>query len=101
IEVLREPAFPPAELETLRAAAIASTESERSDPQSIVQRAFARHWSQHYGPSSVHYVPTVDEYLADLRSVSVADLAAYHARFVGASNAEIAIVGDFDAATAA
>jgi zinc protease len=101
IEVLREPAFPPGELETLRAAAIANMESQRSEPQSIVQRAFARHWSQHYSSGSVHYVPTVDEQLAGLRAVSVADLAAYHERFAGASHAEIAIVGDFDPAPAA
>jgi zinc protease len=101
IQVLREPAFPPGELETLRAAAIANMESQRSEPQSIVQRAFARHWSQHYAPGSMHYVPTVDEQLAGLRAVTVGDLAAYHDRFVGASHAEIAIVGDFDAAPAA
>jgi zinc protease len=96
LEVLRDPAFPEAELETLRAAALAGIEQSRSQPQAIVQRAYSRHWSQ-YPRGDIRYVPTVDEEIERLRSMNVQRLREFHTGFYGASNAEVAIVGDFDA----
>jgi zinc protease len=95
IDVLREPSFPPGELETLRASALAGLEASKSEPQAIVQRAYARHWDP-YKADDVRYVPTVDEQRDFLTKVSVKDLADFHAAFYGASNAEVVIVGDFD-----
>jgi zinc protease len=96
IEVLREPAFPEDELETLRSAALAGIEASRSEPQAIAQRAFGRHFAQNYEMSDVRYVPTVEEEIAMLRGASAAALREFHAAFVGASNAEVVVVGDFD-----
>lgn len=97
-EVLREPAFPEGELETLRSQLIAGLESSRSDPQAITQRAFARHFAQNYGPDDVRYSPSVEEQLEFATSVTLEQLREFHSRFFGASNAEVAVVGDFDAA---
>jgi zinc protease len=96
IEVLRTPAFPASELETLRAATLAGLDASQSDPQAIVSRAYQRHW-QPYSPGDVRYVPTVDEERALLTSVSAEDLRKFHREFYGASNAEVVVVGDFDA----
>jgi zinc protease len=96
LEVLREPAFPETELETLRTAALAGIEQSRSQPQVIVQRAYQRHWSQ-YPRGDIRYVPTLDEEVARLRALNVQRLREFHTGFYGASNAEVAIVGDFDA----
>jgi zinc protease len=41
-------------------------------------------------------VPTVDEERDSLTSVKVADLRDFHSGYYGASDAEVAIVGDFD-----
>jgi len=46
----------------------------------------------------VRYTPTIEEERAFLTGVKVKDLSAFHAGFYGASNAEVSIVGDFDAA---
>jgi zinc protease len=97
IEVLREPSFPDTELETLRSASLASLEASRSEPQAVVGRAFARHFDP-YGPNDVRYVPTIDEEVASYMGVTVKDLRDFHSGFYGASNAEVAIVGDFDPA---
>jgi zinc protease len=94
-EVLRKPAFPENELETLRDGALAGLESSRSEPQAIVSRAFARHGNP-YPPNDIRYVPTFDEERASITSVTVKNLRDFHAGFYGASNAEVAIVGDFD-----
>jgi len=96
IEVLREPAFPDAELATLRDLMLASLEFQRAEPQGIVSRAFQRHWTQNYSSDDVRYTPTLDEELALIREISADDLREFHASLFGASNAEVVIVGDFD-----
>jgi zinc protease len=96
VEVLREPAFPESELETLRTQMLTGLEASRSEPQAIVQRAFSRHWNP-YPADDVRYAPTIDEEMAGLRAVTVDDLRRFHRDFYGASNAEIVVVGDFDA----
>ena len=95
IEVLGKPSFPESELETLRAGALADLDSAQSDPQAIVSRAFARHGNP-YGPTDIRYVPTIEEERASLTSATVKNLRDFHAAFYGASNAEVAVVGDFD-----
>ena len=96
IEVLREPAFPDAELETLKQQTITGLEASRSEPQAIVQRAYARHWARNYSPDDPRYVATIDEDLAFIKGVTTARLRDFHKDFFGASNAEVVVVGDFD-----
>jgi zinc protease len=96
IEVLREPAFPDNELATLKQQTITGLEASRSEPQAIVPRAYARHWARNYSPDDPRYVRTIDEELAFVNGVTVANLRDFHAEFFGASHAEIVIVGDFD-----
>jgi zinc protease len=96
-EVLREPAFPPAELETLKRAAITELEQARSDPQSVATRALRR-YDNPYPKGDDRYVPTLDEEIADLRAPDIDALKSFYREFYGASVAEIAVVGDFDAA---
>src|SRR6266404_9020689 len=42
--------------------------------------------------------PTIDESIAGFEKVTLADARKFYTDFFGASNAELAIVGDFDAA---
>jgi zinc protease len=96
IEVLREPAFPESELATLKEQIITNLESSRSEPQAIVARAYSRHWGRNYRPDDVRYTATIDEELAFVNGVTVAQLRKFHEDFFGASNAEIVVIGDFD-----
>jgi zinc protease len=97
IEVLREPAFPEAELATLKDQMLAGIEAQRSEPQSIVSRAYARRWARNYPPDDVRYASTIDEDVAFITRATAADLRALHSGFLGATQAEIVVVGDFDA----
>jgi zinc protease len=97
IEVLREPAFPESELETLRSSDLAELEASKSEPQSVVQRAYGRHWNP-YPKGDVRYIPTVDEEREDLTKANIKALRDFYQGFYGASNAEVSVVGDFDAA---
>ncbi len=95
-EVLREPTFPATEFEQLQRQRHTSLEASRSEPQAMASRALARHGNP-YPPGDVRYVPTIDESIAANDAVTRNDAAAFHRAFYGASNAELSIVGDFDA----
>ncbi|MEO6566748.1 MAG: pitrilysin family protein [Casimicrobiaceae bacterium] len=95
-DVLKNPAFPATELDQLKRARATSLETARSEPQDIAQRALRRH-DNPYPPGDPRYAPTVEESLASNNAVSLDAVRAFHQQFYGASNAELAIVGDFDA----
>ena len=95
-EVLREPAFPVAEFDTMRQAAMARVASQRTDPQTLAQIAVQR---------ALHPLPagdpraarTVDEEAAQLNALTLDALKTFHARFYGWSRATLAVTGDVNA----
>ena len=96
-EVLRQPSFPEAELETLKRERIAALEEGRAEPREIVVRALKRYGNP-YPRGDERYEPTLDEEIAELKAPNAGALRAFHQQFYGGAAAEIAIVGDFDAA---
>ena len=96
-EVLREPAFPAAELETLVKQQTTGIEAQRHEPQAkameFMGQAFeaypAGHPSAYRGPEAR---------IEELKAVKPEDLKAFHQAFYGANHAEFAASGDFDAA---
>lgn len=96
-EVLRQPVFPETEFEQARQAAIAAVERGRSEPQSLAINALSRHISP-YPKGDPRAIPTFDEEVENYKSVTLADVKNFYSGFYGASNAELAVVGDFDAA---
>jgi zinc protease len=95
-QMLREPAFAPKDFESLRKEMLTKLEEQLSDPTAnasvtLMQRLLP------FPPDDVRYTPTIKETIERLRKVSAADLAAMHKRLWGASAAQLAIVGDFDA----
>ena len=95
-EILREPAFPESEFEQLKRSTLTGVESMKSDPNALAGLALARHLNP-YPPEHWLYTATLEERIQRLASVSVADLRRCHDDFYGASNSELAVVGDFDA----
>jgi len=94
-EVLREPSFPPQELETLKRERATALEASRNEPQQVAVRASRREGNP-YPVGDPRYSPTLDEELAWGKTATPDSLKKFHAQFYGASNAELAIVGDFD-----
>jgi zinc protease len=93
--VLREPAFPEAEFEELRRAALTATESQRGDPQAIAGERLARHLTP-WPRGHWNYVESVDERLADIKGATLAEARRCYAELVGATGAQFVAVGDFD-----
>jgi zinc protease len=99
-EALTQPAFAAPEFDKLKRELSTRIEQGRTDPQAIAQRTLGRHLNPH-PIGDVRYTPTFEEELARLDAATLASAREFHARFVGGSNAELAIVGDFDAAATA
>jgi zinc protease len=96
-EVLREPAFDPKEIEQLRAEWLAGMEQQRSEPSALAFTQFQRHLKP-YPRGDIRYVETVDEGIASVKAVTREQMLRFHHDFFGAQPAQVAVVGDFDAA---
>ncbi|MDQ4121611.1 MAG: insulinase family protein [Acidobacteriota bacterium] len=96
-EILREPAFSPAEFEQLKQEMITNLESGRSEPTSIVFNAMNQHFNR-YPKGDVRYSPNTEEQIANIKALTLDDVKNFHKEFYGGSNGELAFVGDFDEA---
>jgi zinc protease len=96
-EVLRQPAFPESELQLIRQASLGRIEQTRSDPQSMATLAMNRHMFGSYPAGDPRHVSTIEESVAALNAVTIDEVKKFYSDFYGGSNAELAIVGDFDA----
>jgi zinc protease len=96
-QILRQPSLPPEVLEEIRRQALSSLEEQRKEPDAVLGDAMARH-DNPYPRGDVRHARTFDEIEQDWRSVTVSQVKAFHQKFLGASHAEFAAVGDFDAA---
>jgi zinc protease len=96
-EILRSPAFPPAEFESLKQARLASIEESRAEPQAIAANELDRHMHP-YPKGDVRYRRTIAEEIADLQAATVDKARQFYQDFYGASNGQLAVVGDFDEA---
>lgn len=96
-EVLRDPAFPESDFEQLRQAMIGRVESQRGEPQALAINAMNRHLNE-YPAGDPREIPTLDESIDRYKKLTLAEVKKFHTDFYGASHAELAVVGDFDAA---
>jgi zinc protease len=96
-EILREPAFPAKEFEELQAENLAGIEQQRSEPDAVAPNLYQRHMNP-YPKGDVRYTETFDESLADYKAATLDDAKKFYSGYFGASNAQLAVVGDFDAA---
>jgi zinc protease len=97
-EILREPTFPESDFEQIRQASIAQIEAGRSEPANMASIAMNRYLNAAYPPGDPRYTLTIDENIDQLKKVTLEETKKFYTDFYGASNGELAVVGDFDAA---
>ncbi|HET9627109.1 MAG TPA: pitrilysin family protein [Kofleriaceae bacterium] len=95
-EIVREPVFPPDQVDIALKQRISELEDGKSDPISLGFREVARALAP-YPASHPLYVPKIDEQIAQLKALKIGDVKKLVARF-GMSHAELTIVGDVDRA---
>jgi zinc protease len=96
-KLLRQPAVTEAGLQELRAQWLADIESQRKEPDAILANRLARHGNP-YPRGDLRYAGTFDESEQDVKAVTLAQLRAFHRRYVSAATGEFSAVGDFDTA---
>ena len=96
-EIVKEPVFPADELEKLKNEDLAAIESNRSEPGFIASMRLQKHTNK-YPKEDPRYAESIDESIASIKEVKLEDVKKFHKDFYGASNATMAVVGDFDAA---
>ncbi|WP_135229304.1 M16 family metallopeptidase [Deinococcus fonticola] len=99
-KVLREPTFPEADFEEIRKASLDGAEASRNEPQAVAGLALSRTFMpQGAKRGDLFYVPTLDEGIADVKAVTLAQVKDYYKTVWGAAQAQVGVVGDFDPAT--
>jgi zinc protease len=96
-EVLREPAFDAAEFEKLREERLAEVETQKTEPMMVANVALARALNP-LAPDHPQYTPTIDESIAQMQAVTLAEAKRFHAELYGPASSELVLVGDFDPA---
>jgi zinc protease len=94
-EVLRQPSFPQDEFEQLRRSSLTGIDTQRSDPSALAGLALSRHLSP-YPPAHWLYTTTLEERSARLQALSLEEVRKCYSDFYGASDSDLAVVGDFD-----
>jgi zinc protease len=94
-EILREPAFPPAEFDALKRRSSALSAAMKTEPTALAVNRLRRAMSPH-SPDDVRYVPTPEENEARLEAVTLDQVIALYHKQLGAMQGEVGIVGDFD-----
>lgn len=94
-EMLQEPAFDPAELDTLKRQVISKLHASKNQPQAEAALALGR-LNNHYPAGDLRYTPTREEEIAAIEAIDDKAIRQFHQQFYGSSHAQVALVGDFD-----
>lgn len=95
--VLKQPRFDAVEFERLRKEVLVGLEASRNNPDTRAAEAISQHFNL-YPQGDWLAAPDIDQKIASIKAVTLADVTAFHQAFYGASHGELAIVGDFDTA---
>jgi zinc protease len=95
-EVLKQPAFPASEFDQIRSERITDAEFNKAEPQMLAAVELSRVMSPH-AEGDVRRALTPAEQIEELKKATLDDSKKFYHDFAGASNAEFAAVGDFDA----
>jgi zinc protease len=99
-EILREPAFPEKEFDSLKRQLRDGTASRSKEPTTIASIELQRRFSP-YPKDDVRYVPTIEESLARIEAVTLEEVRKLYDEQLSGQNGEFVAVGDFDPMTVA
>ena len=94
-DILRNPTLTQKEFDLLVEESAAALESQRSEPDAMSSQAMALSLDV-YPKGDVRAARSLDDSLAALKAVKLAQVQQFHKQYYGANNSEFALVGDFD-----
>jgi len=96
-EILKEATLPESEFEEIRKEQITSLEFGKSEPQALAFTEIRRTLYP-YPKGDVRATLSIPEEIEETKNVKLEDARAFYKHFYGASNGQLAVVGDFDPA---
>jgi zinc protease len=96
-ELLKQPAFPESEFETVKQQRLSALEAGRHEPQAVASTELQQRFGT-FPKDDFRYVGSIDEQIEDVKKVTLADVRVFHAKFYGASYGELIVSGQFDKA---
>lgn len=97
--VLHEASFPAAEFDQLKRELLTGLQAKLSEPGELARDALQAHFDTYPVGDPRHYL-SLKERIAAVQAVTLDEVKAFYDGFWGTARGQIAIVGDFDAATA-
>jgi zinc protease len=98
VEMLKEPAYPPAEFDRLIQPRIKALEVAQTEPTQLSAETLTRYMSP-WKKGDVLYSRSREEQLAELKAVTLDDARKFHDQFYGADSGVFAVVGPVDVNT--
>jgi zinc protease len=96
-EILKEATLPESEFEEIRKEQLTFLEFGKTEPQSLAFTEIQR-TIYPYPKGDVRATLSIPEEIEEVKSAKLEDAKAFYKRFYGASNGQLAVVGDFDPA---
>jgi zinc protease len=96
-EILKEATLPESEFEEIRKEELTGLDFGKTEPQSLAFTEIGRTMYP-YPKGDVRATLSIPEEIEEVKSVKLEDAKAFYKRFYGASNGQLAVVGDFDPA---
>ena len=96
-EILKEAALPESEFEQIRRAQLTGLENARSEPQVLAMSRLAQSLYP-FPKGDLRGTASIEEQIEEIKGARFQDAKDFYKSFYGASNAELAVVGDFDVA---
>jgi len=98
-DLVRNPRFSPEEFVLVQQRELANLKAARSDPMQLAMHELNR-LKHPFEPTSIHYLPSIDERIAQLKTLSWEEVRQDYQELYGANHLEAAIIGDFDPSVA-
>jgi zinc protease len=96
-EILKEATLPESEFEEIRKEQLTQLDFGRTEPQALAFTEISRTMYP-YPKGDVRATLAIPEEIEEVKAVKLEDAKAFYKRFYGASNGQLAVVGDFDTA---
>ncbi|MGA3077332.1 MAG: pitrilysin family protein [Bryobacteraceae bacterium] len=96
-EILKEATLPESEFEEIRKEQLTYLDFGKTEPQSLAFTEISRTMYP-YPKGDVRATLSIAEEIDEVKSVKLEDAKAFYKHFYGASNGQLAVVGDFDPA---
>lgn len=93
-EILKSPSFPADEFEKLKEEQLASIEAQKSEPDALANITMEK-LTNPYPKDDPRYIMSFEEEIEAINQVKIEDIKAFYKSFYGATDATVAVVGDF------